>query len=68
MHIGEKEIVVFSRKVEESAIKIRKILGYISITKELEVFMREIAHIVDVTAYQDEEAHSMPKQGGMPSR
>ena len=68
MHIGEKEIVVFSRKIEESAIKIRKILGYISITKELETFMREIAHIVDVTAYQEEEAHSTQKQGGIPTR
>ena len=32
MHSGEKEIIVFSREVEKSAIEIRKILGYISIT------------------------------------
>ena len=68
MHSGEKEIIVFSREVEKSAIEIRKILGYISITKELEIFMREIAHIVDVTAYQEEEAHSTQKQGGIPTR
>ena len=68
MHSGKKEIVIFSRKVEESAIKIRKILGNISITKKLEIFMREIAHIVDVTAYQEEEAHSTQKQGGIPTR
>ena len=68
MHSGKKEIVIYSHKVEEGAIKIRKILGNISITKKLEIFMREIAYIVDVTAYQEEEAHSTQKQGGIPTR
>ena len=64
----EKEIVIHSLKDGEGAITIRKIIGSISITGKLEILMREVAHIVDVKAYQDEEAHSMPKQGGMPSR
>ena len=68
MLCGKKEIVIYSHKDGEGAIKIRKILGSISITKKLEIFMREIAHIVDVTAHQDEEAHSTQKQGGIPTR
>ena len=68
MHIGEKEIVVLSRKIEESAIKNREILGYIPITKELEIFMRQIAYIVDITTYQEADAHPVQKQGGMPTK
>ena len=64
----EKEIVIHSLKDGEGAITIRKIIGSISITGKLEILMREVAHIVDVEAYQNEEAHSLPKQGGVPSR
>ena len=68
MLCSRQEIVIHSLENGKSAITVREVIGGISITGKLEILMREVAYIVDVETYQNEEAHSLPKQGGVPSR
>ena len=63
-----QEIIVHLFESGKSAIAIREVLWGISITGKLEVIMREVAHIIEVKAYQIEETFSMPRQGGVPRR